>query len=361
MDWSSRNAQLAFAHGKPEVVATIKQSPEHFLVREIMDVQPSEEGEHIWLWIRKEKQNSDQLAKQLARFCGVAYRDVAYSGQKDYFAVTEQWFSIWLPKSGDPDWSEFTMPGVHILKTHRHSRKIKKGTHRANQFSIYLASPSLGNGKSHTRLASVLEQRFALIRDQGVPNYFGPQRFGREFNNMDQAQSLLSGERRIKDRNLRSLILSAARSWLFNEVVSRRIENSSWLKFYPGEPANLDGTGSIFNTSLIKDSEEAERLMSLDIHPTAPLWGDYQDKMIHQFNELHKSELEWLGEYPELREGLQNARLGYQRRAIRSRVIGLVWKIEAEGIHLKFELYRGQFATSVLRELVQDQASSVTR
>ena len=353
VDWQLKLNQQAYAYGEPVVAGFIKGAPEDFIVTEVMDVEPTGEGEHVWLWIRKTKQNTDQVAKQLARFCGLAYRDVSYSGLKDFFAVTDQWFSVWLPRTQLPDWSGFSMQGVDILKSTRHQRKIKRGTHRANQFSIKVT------GLNQIEDIQQIEQRLQLIQQQGVPNYFGSQRFGRGARNIEKAQSMFSGQIKVKDRNLRGIFLSAARSWLFNQILSERINNDSWQTLYSGEPANLDGSASVF--SGIKDSEgeseqsialQDQRLRDLDIHPTAPMWGDAKPQVFESYPELHEFESTIIASYSELVSGLIAARLDYQRRATRMRVRDFSWKMEGQQLCLNFCLSKGQYATSVLRELV---------
>ncbi|MFT5135410.1 MAG: tRNA pseudouridine13 synthase [Arenicella sp.] len=360
-NWQLVLDQQAYAYDGPMVEGIIKATPEDFIVTEIMDVEPTGEGEHVWLWIRKTKQNTDQVAKQLARLCGLAYRDVSYSGLKDFFAVTEQWFSVWLPRNDMPDWNTFSMPGVEILKFVRHQRKIKRGTHRANQFSIKIT------GLDGTQDNQKLEQRLQLIQQQGVPNYFGLQRFGRGARNIEKAQSMFSGEIRVKDRNLRGIFLSAARSWLFNAILSERINNHSWQTLYFGEPANLDGSASVFNAikGLAADSErslalqnqqtlalQTQRLQDLDIHPTAPMWGDAKPEIFDAYPELHELESAIVADYPQLVNGLIAARINYQRRPTRMRVRDFSWQLEDQHLHLSFCLSKGQYATSVLRELV---------
>ena len=336
----------AFAYDRPTVTGLLKNQPQDFQVQEQMDVVPVGEGEHIWLLIRKTKQNTDQVAKHLARFTHVAYRDVGYCGLKDFFAVTEQWYSIYLPQGDSPDWSLFEMPGVKILQHTRHSRKIKRGTHSANKFTIVIKGL---NGE-----VGDLNARLALIARCGVPNYFGPQRFGRGANNVPQAIEMLQNNKRIKNRNLRSILISAARSWLFNTIVSARINQGSWQQLVTGEPANLDGSGSIFISG---EEEDNARLVALDIHPTAPLWGQVNAQKVEAFAELHQWELRAIDDLRVIAQGLEDARIEYQRRPTRMRVHELNWQMDADDLILSFALQKGQFATSVLRELVTERTA----
>jgi len=350
IDWQERLDNLSFAYGRPDVTAQIKAVPEDFKVTEIMQVAPLGEGEHYWLDISKVGLNTDAVAKALARFANVAYRDVGYSGLKDFFAETRQWFSVWLPKGDEPDWSAFLMDNTQIHTVQKHTRKLKRGTHQGNRFEIALRNLD-GD-------VAGLAQRIEQVKQRGVPNYFGAQRFGRQADNMNQANAMLLQGKRIKNRSTRSILLSAARSWLFNAVVSERVKEASWQHFYDYEPANLSGTNSIFITD--GDAHDDERLKANDIHPTAPMWGEGGVQMMERSKELGKWELNILADYQDLCKGIENARVRYQRRALRATVPDLSWtfkecsedSVNKQDLYLNFTLPRGQFGTSVLRELV---------
>jgi len=208
VDWLSTLDSWAYAYGEPEVSGIVKQSPEHFIVTEMMEVEPSGEGEHYWLDITKTRLNTDAVAKSLARFSGVANRDVGYSGMKDFHAVTRQWFSVWKPKGDALDWSKYQFDGVHINQAVKHSRKIKRGTHKANHFQIRVLGlvikdkavvENAGAEKGEAEgVTSLLDKRLNKIQKAGVPNYFGAQRFGRGANNLPQALAMFAGTKRIK-------------------------------------------------------------------------------------------------------------------------------------------------------------------
>ena len=342
INWADALQSLAYAQGKPTVFGDIKVAPEDFIVTELMDVTPSGDGEHYWLDISKVKCNTEQVAKQLARFANVAFRDVGYSGLKDFFAQTRQWFSVWKPKGGEPTWSEFKIDGVTINQVVKHSRKIKRGTHRANHFSIIVR-----NLKGETTL---LDDRLNQLRQTGVPNYFGAQRFGRNAENMNQAYQMLVLGKHVKNRGLRSLLLSSARSWMFNSVISARLEQGTWLELQENEPANLNASNSVFISQ--GDAQEQVRLDDHDIHPTAPMWGQGVEQVMSDSDALAKWETKILEPFQQLQQGLEDARLDYQRRAIRCVARDFSWQLYENELALNFELTRGQFATSVLREVV---------
>lgn len=362
VDWLAQFKELAYAYGSPEVVGVIKQSPEHFMVTEVMDIEPSGEGEHYWLDITKMRLNTDAVAKSLARFSGVSNRDVGYSGMKDFHAVTRQWFSVWRPKGDELDWSKYCLDGVSVNQVVKHSRKIKRGTHKANHFQIRvvgLVALDLieADAVDAENIRTLLDARLARIKQQGVPNYFGAQRFGRGANNIPQALAMFAGKRRVKDRNLRGILLSSARSWLFNCVVSERVKINTWQSLYAGEPANLNGSNSVF--PVVDLDAETERLRLLDIHPTAPLWGERSERnraelTVEMCVELMDLESSAMADYQLLKQGLEDARVEYQRRASRLVPIDLSWDHDDGDLCLSFDLQRGQFATSLLRELVRE-------
>jgi len=342
LNWQALLAEQAYAYGSPPVSGRIKMSPQDFRVKEIMDVQPSGEGEHYWLKITKTRCNTEQVAKALARFSGVPIRDVGYSGMKDFQAVTSQWFSVWKPSGDKLSWNQFEMHGVRLETVTKHNRKIKRGTHRGNHFEIQVRDLQGDVGNLSDRLDSV--------KGSGVPNYFGVQRFGRGADNMRQACEMLLEGRRVKSRSLRGILLSSARSWLFNQMVSQRVSSGRWQTLFENEPANLDGSNSVFSAS--NDDAESLRLNALDIHPTAPMFGEGSDSVMSQCHDLHHYEMNSLASYQALMDSLVAARATYQRRAVRLAVHELKDTIEGDSLFLSFFLQRGQFATSVLRELL---------
>ncbi|GHA08759.1 tRNA pseudouridine synthase D [Arenicella chitinivorans] len=344
MDWQRAFSRLGYAGGCPQVHGAIKSVPEDFQVTELMGFEPEGQGEHVWLWVRKRQQNTEQVAKALAQHAGVAYRDVSYSGMKDFHAVTWQWFSVWLPGDKNTDWQSFTLAGTEIERVQRHTRKLKRGTHQQNRFEIIvrdLAGPT-----------SVLEQSLARVGCDGVPNYFGAQRFGRQFNNMPLAVSHLCDGVAIKKRHLKSIVISAARSWLFNHVLSERVSAASWNRLLPNEPANLHGSNSVF-TSTGSDDEQ-RRLAELDIHPTGPLVGRHSGPD----SAFEAQEMAWLEGYQDLVHGLQRVDVASLRRPLRTRVENLQWQIQGTQLALTFTLHAGQFATSVLRECIAETDQS---
>jgi tRNA pseudouridine13 synthase len=329
----------ARAFGEPLCAAAIRRSPTDFCVVENLAIEFSGDGEHDYLWIEKTGANTQWVARQLARHAKVRSSDVGYSGLKDRHAVTRQWFS--LPRRGErADWSAFASEGVEILEVKRHQRKLKRGAHRSNSFRIALhAEPTLPD-------VQVVEARLEQISRNGVPNYFGPQRFGHNGSNVGLARQLFSGKRLHRDK--RSIAISAARSYLFNEILAARVGNGTWNRIQPGEFANLDGSGSVFQVD-DPDEELERRCAEMDIHPTATLWGLRSGISPTDISALERDATE---AHRDLAVGLEQLGIKPAHRALRVRVENLSWQFENEALWLDFTLPKGAFATSVLRELV---------
>ena len=327
----------ARAHGVPLFSASIRDAPADFQVVENLGFEFSGAGEHDYLWVEKTAANTDWVARQLARHADVRPADVGYAGLKDRHAITRQWFSV--PNPGNPDWASFAAEGVTILDVQRHQRKLRRGAHDDNTFRIALRTP---------QAAAMREQageRLAVMAARGVPNYFGPQRFGRHGANLDLARRLFAGARLKRDK--RSIAISAARSFLFNEMLSVRVADGSWERILPGELVNLDGSGSVFRAEAI-DATIERRASELDIHPTAPLWGLRSEISPGVVGSLERDATQ---AYEDLRAGLERLAVKASSRPLRLRIRDLSWEFEDDAIWLEFRLPSGAFATSVLREI----------
>ena len=225
--------ELPRAYGPAPARGHIKQHTDDFRVDEILGFEPQGEGPHVWLRIRKRDTNTQWLAGALARLAGVARREVGYAGLKDRAAVTSQWFSVPIEGRAEPDWGDIASPEVELLRVTRHRKKIRRGIQKGNRFQLRVQGFS-GDRES-------LHCRARLLATGGAPNYFGEQRFGRDSGNITRAWEMLVGSKRVRDRHLRGLYLSAARSMLFNRVLARRVGQANWCRAIPGEALMLNG------------------------------------------------------------------------------------------------------------------------
>jgi tRNA pseudouridine13 synthase len=335
---------LAFALGRPPARGVLRRQPEDFRVSELPTVEPSGTGEHVWLWIRKREANTDHVALQLSKLAGVHPRNIGYAGLKDRHAVTEQWFSVHLPGRTEPDWEGLDPAAGTVVRHVRHGRKLQRGALRGNAFVITV------RGIEGSR--DELEQRLQRIAADGVPNYFGAQRFGIGGSNLRTAVQLFANPRLRLSRTRRSLALSAARSLLFNRVLSRRVADGSWKGALPGDAMQLAGSRSFFLAEAV-DTNLLERVDRHDIHATGPLSG-HGDSPVH--GPSLALEQAALAEFAMLARGLAAAGLKQERRALRLSVANLDWEWPDDTtLKLAFSLPAGSYATSVLRELVQEK------
>ncbi|HSH56477.1 MAG TPA: tRNA pseudouridine(13) synthase TruD [Halomonas sp.] len=341
IEWPPDWARVLDAECGPPPEGEYRARPEDFLVEEALDFVPEGEGEHLWLYIEKRGLTTAMAVKELARLCEASPRAVGYSGMKDRVAVTRQWLSVQLPGREAPAGlrEALAASGVRVLEMARHPRKLKRGVHRANRFRLRLTGPAVADAG--------LVQRWECLLERGVPNYFGPQRFGPDGRNLLRARSLLArGWRKRDDRD--GMLLSAARSFLFNELLAARIREGSWDRLLPGEVANLDGSASQFGVE-VPDAELEVRAARLDLHPSGVLWG--VGGSVAGSEALVREE-HLASRFPGLCAGLEAAGVRLGRRPLRLRLAEACLERGDGELWLTFTLPRGAFATALLRELI---------
>jgi len=339
--------QWAWAHGAPEVSGLLRVQLEDFRVQELPTVKPGGEGTHLWLEIEKRNANTDWVAKQLSLSAGVPVRDVGFAGMKDRRAVTSQWFSVALQEASDSAWQNWSWPDIRILQARLHTRKLKRGALGGNRFHIVVRDLEGG--------IEGLEHLLTRASASGVPNYFGPQRFGHGGRNVEQGIRWLEHGGRLP-RNKRSIYLSAVRSFLFNQVLSRRVELGNWNRIIDGDVAMLDGSRSTFACRL-PDLELEQRCDNFDIHPSGPLPGK---SGVNPVGGSLRIEETMLKPHEKLIDSLQKAGLKSSRRSLRLRPENMEWMIEGGNLALEFDLPPGAYATSLLRELVSLDSDTIS-
>ncbi len=317
--------EFPFAYGSPSARALFRAEMLDFQVEELSGLEPSGEGEHCLLQLRKVGENTAWLAGKIAALAGVKVADVGYFGRKDRYAVTSQWFSVYLPGNteSEPDWTQLNSDSVTLLASARHNKKLRLGQHLSNRFVIRLRQVQIGH-------RSTLESRLRQVLQTGVPNYFGEQRFGRGGNNLAQAQRLLVERRPIRDRQQRSMTLSAARSWLFNQVLALRVEQNCWTRVLDGDPWKM---------------------------ASGPLWGRGRPRSNEATLEL---EQQALTPWSNWCDGLEHVGLNQERRALLLRPEEASWRWLEDDLELSFTLPPGTFATAVLREIAELNRADTT-
>ncbi|UZE97363.1 tRNA pseudouridine(13) synthase TruD [Alkalimarinus alittae] len=296
----------------------IRTCNEDFFVEEMMDVSLADEGEHVWLFVEKRGENTDFIARKIAKHAGVREMDIGLSGLKDRHAVTRQWFSVYLGNNPEPEWAQLNDENLQVLSYQRHSHKLRRGQHYANRFVLRIRDIK-GD-------LALLEQSLEAVSRRGFPNYFGEQRFGRNGANVNKAVAMF--KREIKaTKSKRGFYLSAARSFLFNRVLAERIENSSWL----------------------------------DRPSAGPLYGELPRDFVDQIfedrdpegyvgcSQLERSIFE---QYPDITKGLYANRLKMEERPLAAIPQEMTWTLLENVLDVGFLLPTGSFATSLLNEVV---------
>ena len=305
------------ALGGAAIQADFRIEPEDFVVDELAAPEAGE-GEHVYLHILKRGANTGFVAQQLARLAGVQSKDVGYFGLKDRHAVTSQWFSVWLAQRPEPDWKQVENEEIQVLQHFRGARKLRRGEHLGNRFQIRLRNVQGDRAAAEAVLAQV---------PRGVPNYFGEQRFGHNGGNLDLVNRIVAdeqaGKRRRIPRNQKAFAMSAARSWLFNQVLAARVEQGNWLQQMGGEPEEA-GSGPLWGRGRNPAAGEQLALEETVMGPWKP-WGDW----------------------------LEHCGLSQERRGLVLQPQGFQASWEQDDLILNFALPPGTFATAVLREIAE--------
>jgi len=237
----------------------LRDTPEDFVVEELPLYEPSGEGEHTYVRVEKRNRTTEQVARALARLADVPSRDVGYAGRKDRAAVARQWLSV--PGLGVERAMAIEDEGFRVLEARQHGHKLRTGALRGNRFEIVV------RGLSASEVAGAAARLSALARD-GMPNRFGPQRFGRDRENAARGREILTGGKR-GDKRAARFAISALQSAVFNGWLDERALPLSELE--AGEVAWIHASGACF---VVQDlAREAPRVAAFEISPAGPLPG----------------------------------------------------------------------------------------
>ncbi|HDH7786082.1 TPA: tRNA pseudouridine(13) synthase TruD [Raoultella ornithinolytica] len=333
--------ELTWLHGKPQGQGILKANPEDFVVVEDLGFAPDGEGEHLLVRILKTDCNTRFVADALAKFLKIHAREVSFAGQKDKHAVTEQWLCARLPGKEMPDLSRFQLEGCQVLEYARHKRKLRLGALKGNQFTLILREISDRDD---------VERRLQAVAVQGVPNYFGAQRFGIGGSNLLGALRWAESGSPLRDRNKRSFWLSAARSGLFNQQVSIRLKKPEFNQVVDGDALQLAGRGSWFVVTPEERAQLQERVDNRELMITAALpgsgeWGSQREALA--------AEQAAVAEETQLQALLVREKVEAARRAMLLYPQQMSWNWwDDVTVELRFWLPAGSFATSVVRELI---------
>jgi len=323
---------LSRALNGPWGAAELRSLPTDFFVAEASGLHPAGNGEHLLLRVRKTGQNTRWVAKRLAALAGVPYRAVSYAGMKDRHAVTEQWFGVHLPGIADPEWKIDPDEGFEILETVRHDRKLRTGQLSYNRFRLQLRNCRITD-------KGQLEKCLRAVAANGVPNYFGPQRFGHLAANLFLLKD--PADMRRLDRDDRAFALSALRGALFNGYLAARVRAANWRAALPGDVQISDRPRGV--------AEEDQSVFVAERLSAGLLWGRQATLADPGMN----GEREFYAQFPEVTALLEMAGSQASRRVLCARIGALDWQWEGEQLVLEFALGPGSYATAVLNELLE--------
>ena len=330
----------------PGIGGQLKAEPEDFVVEEIPAYEPSGQGDFLYLLIEKRDMGGEYFQKQLARRLGIPREEIGTAGMKDRRAVTRQWVSV--PKQAEAQLSAVDGDGMRLLQTSRHTNKLKPGHLRGNRFIIRVRNVE---GDASSRFMAILDR----LRQRGMMNFYGEQRFGKEGETLDIGLRLLKGEGNVRERFLRKLSLSAVQSALFNAYLARRFEDGLLHRVLPGDVMGKWPVGGMFVAEDVP--VEQARFERREIIHAGPMFGT---KMYPSHHVAAEREAALLAEaglslasfagFGKLLQGTRRHNLVY--------VDDLTGRTEGSDAYLSFTLPAGSYATVLLNEVMKTGVSS---
>ena len=321
----------------PGTGGVLRARIDDFVVEEIPSYLPSGAGAHAYAFIEKRGMTTREVVSALAE-SGVSSGSVGFAGQKDKYAVARQWLS--LPAEHRTALESLDgLDGVSVLKTSRHRNKLGLGHLRGNRFSVRVREPS-------DDWRSIMESVLSHLNQTGVPNYFGPQRFGSFNTNIADGLRLIRGERIRTDRRMQRFYRSALQSHLFNWLLKMRMERGLFDAVLIGDRAQRHDSGGMF---VVDDAErESQRARRLEISAALPLFGK---KARVSEGDAGVLEGRLLSEFGLTYERFR--RIPGARRISRIRLDDAALTPVEDGYTVEFTLPKGAYATSVMREFMK--------
>jgi tRNA pseudouridine13 synthase len=312
--------------------------PEDFRVDEIPLYPPTGQGDHTFVRVEKRLRTSEDVARALARAAGVSPRDVGYAGRKDRFAVTRQWYSV--PRLDPERALDLSWPGVRVIEAARHAHKLRTGQLRGNRFEIVVRDVD-------SATAASAGDSLARLRRFGMPNRFGPQRFGRDGRNAERGRALLRGELARSDRRTDRLLLSALQAEVFNAVLAERVGDLGRVE--AGDIAVVHASGGLFRVEDL--DRESRRAHAFEISATGPIFGARGPAPSGAPAERERAALAGRGIDPDALPAIRGIRLRGGRRALRVRPDDAALEPRGDLLRLVFTLPPGSYASVLVAEL----------
>lgn len=328
----------------PGVGGFIKVHPADFEVEEIPSYEPACIGEHLFLWVQKTDVGPEHLARTIAQRLNVPVGSIGTAGLKDRRAITRQWVSV--PQEAEGQLSKLGGGGIELLRHTRHGNKLKPGHSRGNKFRILIRDADAT--KKHD-----LQAIIARIRELGLPNYYGPQRFGREGSTLDLGFECLAGKQPKRVRPfVFKFALSAVQSFLFNDTLARRIQDGYYRTVLPGDAMMKWPFGGLFVAEDV--AAEQARFDARETVTAGPMFGKHtfatagqaaeREAEVLKFHHLSAASFDGFGKL-----------MGGTRRHNMVYLDDLTADWEPDGLRLTFSLPSGCYATVLMREVMKSE------
>jgi tRNA pseudouridine13 synthase len=339
----------------PGIGGRIKAVPEDFEVEEIPAYEPCGSGEFLYLWVEKRDMGAEYFVRQVARRLDIPVGEIGTAGMKDRHAVTRQTVSV--PGQIENRLGQLEGEGIRVLKMSRHGNKLRPGHLHGNRFNILVRDP-LPNSEQ------ILQPLLHQLRSHGLPNFYGPQRFGHDGETFHHGLALLRGEKppvstmgrtpNLRSPFLRKLALSAVQSGLFNHYLAERMNAGLLRRILPGDVMAKVPFGGMF---VVEDVvREQERFDAGEIVPAGPIFGR---KTFPAAGEAAAREVETLRTFdlsPGSFAGFGKLMQGTRRHNLVA-LTDLSAVMEAAGVRFSFTLPAGSYATVLLREFMKTAVS----
>lgn len=326
----------------PGVGGRIKERPEDFEVEEIPSYEPSGTGDHLFLWVEKKRMGAEFFARQIARRLGISTADVGTAGLKDRHAVTRQYVSV--PASAEGNLGQLDGDGIQLLRVSRHGNKLRPGHLRGNRFRILIRDADPAADAS-------LRMALEILNAQGMPNYYGSQRFGKDGETGTLGLRLLKAEAgAMRHSFLRKLALSAAQSLLFNAYLAQRQEDGLLRRVLAGDVMAKWPAGGMFTATDVPI--EQERFERRETVHAGPMFGRKTFSTHAEAAEREATVLTSAGLTKASFDGFGKLLQGTRRHNL-VYIDGMEAAWETDGLRLAFSLPAGSYATVLLREIMK--------
>jgi len=353
LDFSIEMALPYATDDLPGIGGKLRAKSEHFVVEEIPLYEPQGSGQHLYINITRTGLTTKEVEAACARLFSLKRSQIGHAGLKDKNARTTQTFSLDLgvqPGIADEAVAARLSDavGVQVNWVRRHRNKLKTGHLLGNRFEIVVSEPDCSAEECLARCHRIAERLIA----QGLPNYFGPQRMGREGANVAQGLAILQGSLKKRDKWLRQFLVSSVQSYLCNRYLAERVGMGAFDRLLAGDVAKKYATGGLFD--VVDLDQEQPRYQAQEISFTAPLFGPAMWAAQAEAGALEDKVLAQSGLTV---EDFGRARVNGTRRLGRLLVTDLEVHSHAEGVLVRFSLTKSAYATTVLRELMKADAA----